>query len=437
MRLLKSHRLLFALVIGLLMIVSACSNDASGEVNTNNNTKDQEDQETVTIQVAFPLNEEYFDGRFGEVDKKLDHIDLEYMPYGGTEEDLEEFFSKKQYPDIIVGDYPPIRALDIGYPLDDLIEEHDFDLDRLDPSLLSFMQSLGEDGEVVGFPDGGSFFALYYNKDVFDKFGKDYPDPNVPMTWNELIDLAKDMTGEVDGTQYIGLQGGPAAALDEFAAPLTDADTGEVLVEKNPQFKKYFELLEAFYSIPGMREELPEDADDPFSEEETAAMTIASNNYFAWGFGSPEPDKIEHIDMAPVPVWEDMPETTPANNAWAMVIPEYSEHKDEAFEVLEAYLDPEIQIEMAKTMMLQTPTTDEEVLEHYGSEVSSYEGKNIDAYFIGEAARYEERQSNWDQYVDLGKAEEQLIENKKDVVTILRELAEEAKGEIKSKMESQ
>lgn len=432
----KNLWMLITIVTGSLFILAACSKDTTlGKENLNENNNSDSDKEKVTIQVAFPLNEEYFDGRFGEVDEKLDHIDLEHVPYDGSIESLEELFAEKQFPDIIIGDYPPIRELGIEHPLDDLVEKHDFNLDSLDPSLLSYMRSLGENGEIVGFPDGGSFYALYYNKNVFDKLGKDYPDLDKPMTWNELMNLAKDMTKEVDGVQYIGLHGGPAGALAEFAAPLTDADTGDVLVEKNPQFKKYFELLNSYYSIPGI--DNFDSEDDPFAEEETAAMFISSNNYFAWGFGNPEPEEVEHIEMAPVPVWEDQPETTPAQNAWVMAIPDYSEHKDEPFEVLTTYLEPDIQIEMAKTMMLQTPLADNEVLEHYGSEVPSYENKNIDAYFFGEAAKYEEKQSNWDQYVDLEKAEERLREEKTDIVTILRELAEESEGKIKSKMKSQ
>lgn len=430
---------MFIIVIGLLLIFAACSNDVGGATSSpsdeNSKKDDGKDVENVTIKVAMPLNEEYFNARFGETDKKLENIDLEFIPYGGTVESLEELFSKKKSPDIIIGDYPPIRHLDIGYPLDDLIEENNFDLDRLDPSLLSFMRSLDDEGRVVGFPDGGTFFGLYYNKEVFDKMGKEYPDPEVPMTWNELMELTKEMTKEVGGVQYIGLQGGPGGALAELAAQKTDPDTGEVLVEKNPVFKKYFELMEKYYSIPGI--DNIDSEDDPFVESEIAAMTIASNNYFSWGWGDPDPEKIKNIDIAPIPVWEDQPNTTPAKNAWPMVIANYSEHKEEAFKVLTTYLDPEIQIGMAKTMMLQTPLTDPEVLKHYGSEVPTYEGKNIDAYFFGEAAKYEGRQSNWDQYVDIGEAELKLKEDKVDVITLLRKLAEESEGKVKSAMAEQ
>lgn len=443
MRNLFKGRFILIAIVGIFMMLAACTNDANTKGNTNNgnnnenNANENEKEssgEKVTIQVAMPLNEEYFEGRFGGVREKLKdkNIDIEWVPYGGSTESLEELFSKKINPDIIIGGYGPIKDLEIGYPLDDLIEQHDFDINSIDPSLLSFMQSLDDEGKIVGFPDGASFFSLYYNKEVFDKLGKDYPDPDVPMTWKELMELTKEMTQKVGDEQYIGLDGGPGASLGERAPRATDPETGEVLVEQEPAYKMYLELMEEYYNIPGIDNTDPEQS--AFVELQTAAMTIASNNYFSWGWGNPDPSEIEHIDMAPIPVWEDQPETTPAKDAWPMVIANYSEHKDEAFEVLMAYLDPEIQIGMAKNMSVQTPLINPEVLEHYGSEVPTYEGKNIDAYFFGEAALYEGQQSNWDAYIDLGEAERKLKEDKLDVVTVLRELAEEADSAIKQAM---
>lgn len=426
------------MVIGIFIILTACSNDANakgnaGNGNGNENNADEKEKENsgeqVTIKIAMPLNEEYFEGRFGEVDNRLEHIDLEFVPYGNSTEALEELFSKKIYPDIIVGDYEPLKEMEIGFPLDELIEQNDFDMNIFDPSLVSFMRSLDDEGRIVGIPGGGSFFALYYNKDVFDKFGKEYPDPDVPMTWEELITLTKEMTEKIGDEQYVGFEGGLRTALEEMAPRATDPDTGELLIEDDPAYKRYFELVDEFHNIPGIDETDPDQS--AFVETQTAAMTIASNNYFGWGWGNPDPEEIENIDLAPLPIWADNPNATPAQTTWPMVIAEYSDHKQEALEVLQMYYDPEIQIGMAKTMMIQTPLIDPEVLKHYGAEVPAYQGKNLEAYFIGESAQYDGMKSNWDQYVDLAEAERKIQEENMDVVTVLRELAEESEGKIK------
>lgn len=441
----KKYSVLFAILVSIFLILAACAGNQStadpDENNTgNNNEPSNEEQveeegpkEKITIKVAFPLNEDYFNGRFGGADAILDHIDLEYVPYGNSSESLQELFANGVYPDIIVGDYPPIEDLELQYPLDELIEKHGFDLDRFDPSLLSLMRALDPEGRVVGFPDGGSFFGLYYNKEVFDVFGIDYPDPDKPMTWDEVLDLARQMTVKRGDVQYVGLGGGIGLALSQFAANTTHPDTGEVLIERDPAFRRYFELYKEWVDIPGMRnEELPS-----FAGDQTVAMYIASNNFFNWGFGNPDPSEIEHFDIAPVPVWPDMPNTTAAKFAWVMAIPNYVENKDAAFEVLAAYMDKDVQIEMAKTMYLQTPLRDPEILEHWGSEVPQYKGKNIKAKLFGESAEHKMRKSKWDSYVHIGEIERRIREEGIDVTTALREEAEAATARIKEAMATQ
>src|SRR5699024_2834972 len=295
------------------------SNNDQAPNNTENSSGKIELQET-TIKIAFPLlGEEYFERRFAATNEQLSEIgiDLEYVPYDSTLESLEEIFAAKLNPDIIIGDYSPIEELNVGYPLDDLITKHNFDLDRFDPSLLSFMRSLDDEGRVVGFPDGTSFWGLYYNKDVFDKLGKSYPDPDTPMTWHELLELAKEMTVEQDGVQYYGLPESPEVALTQFAIPKTDPDSGEVLIEENPKFKQYFELIEEYYSIPGVND--PDMPDDPFVQEQTAAMVLRTNDWLERGYDHAGPDAVKHVDLAPIPVWGDLPTTTPAKDSWVMV----------------------------------------------------------------------------------------------------------------------
>lgn len=461
----KRKSVLVLLLLSFLLTFTACSGNSnenknkdknnnkepSAEVNSNanNNVVENENNNTnvnnnaeanveaeeielqeVTLKVAFPMGEEYFNLRYGVTNEKLNEIgiELEYVPYSSSVESLEELFANKINPDIIIGDYQPIEELGVEFPLDDLIERHGFDIDRLDPSLLAFMQSHSDEGKVVGFPDGTSFWGLYYNKEVFDKFGKDYPDPDEPMTWEELIDLVADMTREVDGVQYYGLAGAPTVALDEFAAHKTDPETGEVLVEKDPNFKRYLELIESYYNIPGMKD--PDNSGDPFVQEQTAAMVTRTNDWLKRGWGDPDPSEVEHIDLVPMPVWEDMPTTMPAKDSWFMVIPEYTEYKDEAFKALTTFYEIDIQVEMAKNMSLQTPLIDEEILDEYGTDIPTYDGKNVQAYFYGQPAIFEGRQSTWDRFVDINSAIDKIRDEDMDAVTALRQLVEESEGKI-------
>lgn len=441
----RTKRTLLMLLIGLVLIfTAACNNtDDAGannnqngsdeNVNENNNGEDDKDveedvvddveKEPVTILLASPLGEQLLEGRWGPVRDALpEHINLEYIPYWGSVEQLEELFAAEVYPDIFVANYGPIEQLGVDYGLDELIEQNDFDLDILDSSLNSYIRSLDDDGRYIGFPDGMTYWGMYYNKDVFDTLGFEYPDPEVPMTWDELMKLARDMTVKVGETQYYGLTGTIGAALAQFAVNATDAETGEVRVDSDPAFQRHFELLDTYYSIPGVAEI----EGNPFVETLNVAMHIEANNWLDRGWGWPDPEYVENIDLVPIPVWSDMPTTTPGKNAWAMMIADYSENKQEAFEVLTTYLSEEIQIEMAKTMMLQTPLNSPEVMSHYATEIPIYDGKNVQAYFFGEAAIHEETRSRWDEYVDINGAMNRLKTENIDVNTLLRELAEES-----------
>lgn len=57
------------------------------------------------------------------------------------------------------------------------------------------------DGAFYGYPTSGSCWMLFYNKELFDAKGIDYPEN---LTWNEYLDLIKELTGEEGGTKYWG-----------------------------------------------------------------------------------------------------------------------------------------------------------------------------------------------------------------------------------------
>lgn len=63
------------------------------------------------------------------------------------------------------------------------------------------------DGMIMGVPNQVNQWALYYNKEVFDKAGVAYPDPEVPMTWEEFTDVAASLTsGEGENKVYGALE---------------------------------------------------------------------------------------------------------------------------------------------------------------------------------------------------------------------------------------
>ena len=86
-----------------------------------------------------------------------------------------------------------------GYeePLNSYIEASGYDLS----GFTGIESNYAVDGEQYALPFRSDFWVLYYNKDLFDAAGVDYPTND--MTWEQYADLAKQMTSDgVYGTHY-------------------------------------------------------------------------------------------------------------------------------------------------------------------------------------------------------------------------------------------
>lgn len=55
------------------------------------------------------------------------------------------------------------------------------------------------DGKIWGIPWDSGALLIMYNKKLFDEAKVPYPDPKVWLTWDQLIELAKQLTFDLDG----------------------------------------------------------------------------------------------------------------------------------------------------------------------------------------------------------------------------------------------
>lgn len=435
----------------LVLTLAACGSNEVDKSNNdiaiedpkdiNNNENDQVAEfptEPVTIRVAQTWSDELFESRFGQIMEKHDHLTIEHVPFDNSREGLEELFAHDIDFDIILAsDIALIEEYDIIYPLDDLVEKYGYDLDQLNPGLLNYIRSYTSGDELIGFPDGTSYRALFYNKEVFDKFGEQYPDPEVAMTWDETMELAARMTETRDGIDYVGLTFNPqgttrAAPLSQLGLNMTDPETGESLLMEEEGFHDYLSLMERFINIPGMPNNAMESYVFGYKE---AAMTIAYNIYLAQDWGDKEFKK--DMDLVPLPVWEDRPNTGHELGTWPLIINKHSENIDSAFQVLVEYVSKDNQLEIARNMGGGPVLVDEEVRSEFGALVPGYEGKNVAAFFAHDPVEMDVR-SRWDKYVNFfGKdGALDMLKDGVDINTILREIGEEAEAKIKEEMES-
>jgi multiple sugar transport system substrate-binding protein len=82
-------------------------------------------------------------------------------------------------------------------PIDDyLAAEPSFDPENFTENTFSCQTF---DGKIWGIPWDSGALLIMYNKDLFDQAGVPYPDPNTWLTWDEIIELGKQLTFDLDG----------------------------------------------------------------------------------------------------------------------------------------------------------------------------------------------------------------------------------------------
>ncbi|MCQ6559852.1 ABC transporter substrate-binding protein [Paenibacillus mendelii] len=72
--------------------------------------------------------------------------------------------------------------------LDTLVEDKDYNKETLIPGLIDYVKEIGG-GKIYGLPSNFYSQAIFYNKDLFDKYGITLPEDR--MSWDKLFDLAQ------------------------------------------------------------------------------------------------------------------------------------------------------------------------------------------------------------------------------------------------------
>lgn len=322
----------------------------------------------------------------GPIHKKYPNVTIERITPAATTTP-EEVLST-HVPDIIFSSVPQ-RLVRTGVfeDLRDLIKRHNFDESRLKPIGYNYIKEItkGKGDAIYALPFNINQHILYYNKDIFDKFGVPYPTEK-QLTWDEAIDLGAKLTRTENGVHYIGLVVDNLQGLNKSVGlPYLDRETGNAALDK-PEWLRTFETLKKIYETPGY---VAPDGTwnwtrDHFMKDQNIAMRAA---WLANMVGPLEELRQQGVefnwDIAPVPNYEEYLGKTREAQIHSVSINSQSKHKDEAFQVLQELLSDEGQRIIARNGRVPA-IINPELEKEFGADIPVLQGKTVQNVFIGE-----------------------------------------------------
>jgi multiple sugar transport system substrate-binding protein len=311
--------------------------------------------------------------------KKFPQISVEaIVPGKGTT--ITELIAAGQLPDIIYTnnmDFGTYNNLELLEDLTPLMKKHQVDLERFDPVMLASVKS--DKGELYGLPFFAHFSALYYNKNIFDKFGVPYPKDG--MTWEDTIEVAKKVSRLDNGVEYRGLDFDTIARM---AMPLSltyvDPKTNRAAVDTDG-WRRIFTLGKDIWSIPHNRPEKLNSfqARNWFMKDQTIAM-LPYNNLLNIGLEDATKQGL-NWDLAQYPSFKEKPNLYNHVDSQNFLIAKSSKYKDQAAQLLSIMSSDEVQMQSARATARLSSLKNPEMKKVLGADMAYLKGKNLQSIF--------------------------------------------------------
>ena len=142
------------------------------------------------------------------------HVELVWVSGGTYQAKLATMLAADMAPDLFMvhnAFFPTLVKNRLAYPLDELVAaDPEVDLEQFFPEVV---EACRYRGSLWNLPVSFYTVMLYYNRDLFDKAGLDYP--SVDWTWEDMLEAAKRLTirDESNRPRQYGLKG-PTEWLD-------------------------------------------------------------------------------------------------------------------------------------------------------------------------------------------------------------------------------
>lgn len=299
----------------------------------------------------------------------------------GTGTNMENLIAAGTIPDVFIGTKGSIQnqmnALDLVEDITPLLKTNNYDLNRLEPAVVDIMQKASY-GKIIGLPLNINANALYYNKDLFDKFSVSYPKDG--MTWDDIYEIAKKLNRNDSGVQYRGMSDRwqNFFAYNPFELPYLDPKE-EKSTFLNENWKIIANNWLRFYTLPGLtfdQNSAQTPADWGIFQTGISAMTVTARNMNTWNF---------NWDIVSVPTFTQKPGVGIQAEARYNFFIQTSKHKQAVFEVSAYMTSDEYQTKISKEGLFPV-LKDENVKKVYMENNTLYKGKNIKALYYNKYA---------------------------------------------------
>lgn len=418
------------LLLSALFITSiavSCSGQDSAKNSDTIVKAPSNDPVTISILSWNPLTDEEFERYYVKpVAKKYPNITLKLVKKNsGTAQDaIASHLMAGNFPDLIFVSNKDINDFLLAktvYSLDDFVKSNKFDTKRFEPSAIASLQRKKEEGGLVAIPWAQNVGALFYSKDVFDKFGVPYPKDL--MTWDESLELARKLTRKENDVQYVGIN---LSSLSQFAQSLSVSyldPNGKALVD-TAVWKRILEFYKTTFAIPGGATKA-----NLFGSK-TAAM---QPDWLLTSINAAAKDPNFRWDVAGLPNYKENLGTGREVDAHSLAISASSKHKEQAFQVIQAVTSEEVQTELSQYGRVPA-LVDSKILSGFGSQLPYLAGKNLAAIFKTTPGKLRENSTAYDTIVLglINPLADRLRAGETDINTMLRETQEKADAALAS-----
>jgi len=314
------------------------------------------------------------------VKKKYPNITLTLVREDSSEK-LAQLIAVDQLPDIIYAG--PVTAakiaeLQAAQDLTPLLKQNNVDLAAFEPAGIEIVKQLSDSGKLLALPLAFNFSALYYNKDIFDRFAVPYPKDG--MSWEQAIDLAKPLTRLDDGVQYQGLaiDGNINRLGEQLVLSTVDPKTLRSALQTD-SWKAVFETYRSIGQIPGNWLENPQRI-PAFQKNRSLAMLAGLSARIGEFEQMQNEGQPLNWDMVTLPSFQQAPKNAFGGGVFYLMTSSKSKHQTEAFQVLKLLIEDEVQSILSKQGR-RTALRDPKYNKLFGEDLKSLQGKNKAAIF--------------------------------------------------------